>query len=75
MKHCFEFMEFAASVSERDPGVKVIDFGIKIDSNQTVHGDQIIANMAKLVADLKRASQADQPQSKLHEPEQGGSKL
>ena len=56
MKHCFEFMEFAASVSERDPGVKVIDFEMKLDSSQNVQGNQIIANLTKLVADLKTAS-------------------
>jgi hypothetical protein len=52
------YMTFDSTVSERDKGVKVIDFQIKVASDQPEQPDTLISEMERLVIRLKeRATQ------------------
>jgi hypothetical protein len=47
-------MNFVTSVSERDQGVKVIDFRINVEPTQGDEVGTLIAKVEQRVADLKR---------------------
>jgi hypothetical protein len=58
-------MTFASSVSERDQGVKVLEFQIKAEPEDANQSRSLISKMEDLVADLKkRAAAAQKPEAR-----------